>query len=199
MGSNPLRRNNFIFCTASTGSYTAPAQYPFTKTFVNDANKFGVHSSNNFILTFSRNHLIMSSREYPWLIYVVMAKCLCKPMFPPSGVSIGSKNPHCVLCNTRGPTTFTLASNGRFVLRKWLSAELKDKRFKSCTTPTRFVCSLSPQLPLNAFLNPASTMRLPNTSLYSFWINPYKLSAYNDWLKKIFFSNCWCISCCCFE
>ena len=77
--------------------------------------------------------------EYPFVILATIDICLCNPTFPPSGVSNGSIIPHCEPCNKRGPITFALASIDRFILRLCDSAELKDKRFKSCTTPSRLV------------------------------------------------------------
>ena len=84
--------------------------------------------------------------------------CLCNPIFPPSGVSTGSIYPHWDPCKCLGPTTFALASRGKFNLRNCDIKEFQLKRFKSCTTPTLFVFSCEPQFPLNAFLKPASTI-----------------------------------------
>ena len=68
-----------------------------------------------------------------------MAKCLCVPILPPSGVSTGSIIPHCDECNNRGPTILALASNGKLIFRRREIYELNDNLFKSCTNPTRFV------------------------------------------------------------
>ena len=57
--------------------------------------------------------------------------CLCKPILPPSGVSIGSMNPHCDEFNRRGPTTLALESKGKLILRKWEINVFQLKRFKS--------------------------------------------------------------------
>ena len=77
--------------------------------------------------------------DEPHVIYAVIAICLCRPILPPSGVSIGSIKPHCELFNRRGPTTFALASKGKLILRKCEIYVFQLNRFRSCTTPRRLV------------------------------------------------------------
>ena len=67
----------------------------------------------------------------PFVICVEIARCLCNPTFPPSGVSSGSIIPHCVEFNKRGPTTLALLSISKFNLRNCEIKELKERRFKS--------------------------------------------------------------------
>ena len=99
----------------SIGCSTAPTIYPLIITLVTLDKLLGVCSSINFIPHFSRNHSIIGSLETPRVMYVDKERCLCRPILPPSGVSIGSIYPHWELCNTRGPTNLTLLSKGRFV------------------------------------------------------------------------------------
>ena len=69
--------------------------------------------------------------EVDVVILVEIARCLCSPTLPPSGVSTGSIYPHCEPCNKRGPTTFALASSGKFNFLLCDKAELNDSLFKS--------------------------------------------------------------------
>ena len=62
---------------------------------------------------------------------MLIDKCLCKPILPPSGVSIGSIKPHCDEFNKRGPTTLALESRGKFILRKCEINVYQLNRFKS--------------------------------------------------------------------
>ena len=101
----------------------------------------------------------MSYDEYAFDIVALIAICLCKPIFPPSGVSSGSIIPHCELCNKCGATTFAVGSNGNIIFLKCEINVNHDNLFKSCTRPTRLVCSDAPQFPLNPTLNPRSTVR----------------------------------------
>ena len=74
-------------------------------------------SSNNFNLKVSVdfNKFNSLNMEYPVVISQETAKCLCNPMFPPSGESTGSINPHCEAFNNLGPTTFAVGSSGTFI------------------------------------------------------------------------------------
>ena len=94
-----------------------PIHTPFTMTLLILPKNSGVHSCKIRIAVFERNHLINGQPEYPLVISVLIAICLCRPIFPPSGVSIGSMKPHWEEFNKRGPTTFALASNGKFNFR----------------------------------------------------------------------------------
>ena len=59
-----------------------------------------------------------------------------------------------------GPTILApSAPIGIFVFRNCATVAKKESRVKSCNAPIFFVCASAPQLPLNAFLNPFSTMR----------------------------------------
>ena len=78
----------------------------------------GPHSVNNFNGVFALIHLIIGYDEHPFVIDVLIAKCLCNPTFPPSGVSTGSIMPHCVLCNKWGPTILEVGSNGKLSFLK---------------------------------------------------------------------------------
>ena len=54
------------------------------------------------------------------LIKNYIAKCLWKPIFPPSGVCIGQIIPHCVPCNNRGATIFApSALIFKFIFLNW--------------------------------------------------------------------------------
>ena len=77
------------------------------------------------------SQLIIGLEEQNLVIFVIIARCLCKPILPPSGVSTGSINPHCEECNKRGPTTLALESKGRLTFLRRERAELKDKRLRS--------------------------------------------------------------------
>ena len=87
-----------------------------------------------------------------------MLICLCKPTLPPSGVSTGSIIPHCEECNNLGPIILAVESNGKLIFLRCDKNELNDKRFKSCITSGLLVCCSAPQLPLNAFLKPSSSI-----------------------------------------
>ena len=52
--------------------------------------KLDVVSVKNLILELFRNHLIIGFDDTAVVIFVEIARCLCKPTFPPSGVSTGS-------------------------------------------------------------------------------------------------------------
>ena len=125
---------------------------------------------------------MMGCAEHGFVMYAEMARCFCRPMLPPSGLSAGSITPHCDPCSWRGPVTLALASIGRFNLRRCEMKELYDSRFKSCTIPSTSVPSVAPMvplysldlssvwtvaahLPLNDFLKPASIRRSPKISL----------------------------------
>ena len=54
---------------------------------------------------------------------VLIAKCLCRPTLPPSGVSTGSIMPHCDPCNNLGSTTLALESKGKLI---FLSCDTKN-------------------------------------------------------------------------
>ena len=97
--NSALRRYSFIFSIHSNGSSTDPPQNPFTNTFVSSDSSRLEHSHGVFIAVFSRNHWIMGSRVPvpPLDMWVAMASVLCNPIFAPSGVSMGSMNPHCEL------------------------------------------------------------------------------------------------------
>ena len=95
MDNSEFLRYNLIFSTHSIGSKIHPAQYPLTITLVIDPNILGLHSSTNFMDIFSRNQSIRGRRDVaPFEIRAVIASDLCNPILPPSGVSIGSINPH---------------------------------------------------------------------------------------------------------
>ena len=47
-----------------------------------------------------------------------MDMCLWNPIFPPSGVSTGSINPHCDPCKSLGFTTFAVESIGKLIFLK---------------------------------------------------------------------------------
>ena len=104
--------------------------------------------------------------------------CFCNPILPPSGVSIGSIKPHCDELSKRGPTTLAVESIGKLIFRKWEINVYQLNRFKSCTAPIRFVCASEPQFPLNAFLNPCSTILSLKKVLKLASIRPIKLSLY---------------------
>ena len=93
------------------------------------------------------------------MIAVLIDRCLCNPILPPSGVSTGSINPHWVLCNKWGPTILAVGSNGKLVFLKCEICVNQDNRFKSWTNPSLLVFTSAPQLPLNPLLNPSSTIR----------------------------------------
>ena len=78
----------------SNGSSIIPIQLPFTNTFVLFANCCDEHSNIKRNGVFMRIHFIMERPDVSFVIYVLIDKCLCKPILPPSGVSIGSINPH---------------------------------------------------------------------------------------------------------
>ena len=107
-----------------------------------------------------------------------MVMCLCNPIFPPSGVSIGSIIPHWDEFNSLGPTTFALGSIGRLIFRKCDMKAFQLRRFKSWTTPTRLVFAWDPQFPLNAFLKPCSTIRSLKNDLKLDSMREVKLSWY---------------------
>ena len=90
-------------------------------------------------------------------IIVETAKCLCRPICPPSGVSTGSIKPHWDECNSLGATTLAVGSMGRLIFLQWDKAELNDNRLRSWTIPSFVVYSFEPHWPLNAFLNPIWT------------------------------------------
>ena len=124
-GITPFLLNNFnistkpnSFLLVEIGVSIIPIQFPFTNIFELFARYSGVHSKLIFIGVFALNHLIIGIEDDPLVIYALIDKCLCNPMLPPSGVSNGSINPHWELFNRRGPTTFALASRGKFILRK---------------------------------------------------------------------------------
>ena len=81
------------------GLSKTPIQLPFIKTFVELERDVGEHSVNNLSDVLALIHLIIGKDENPLVIEVLIDKCLCNPILPPSGVSTGSINPHCVLCN----------------------------------------------------------------------------------------------------
>ena len=93
MGNNALRLYKRKVLIHSIGSSTAPTIKPLITTFVVCDKVMGICSSINFIPHFSRNHSIIGSLDTPFDIYVEIERCLCNPILPPSGVSIGSTNP----------------------------------------------------------------------------------------------------------
>ena len=119
----------------SSGSSDIPIHEPLTNSLVFFEIKLVVVSDINFILQLLRNHLIIGADDTAVVILVDIARCLCKPTLPPSGVSTGSIYPHCEPCNNRGPITFALASSGRFNFLLCEIAELYDNLLRSCTTP----------------------------------------------------------------
>ena len=114
-GISPFRRNNFNNFIVSIGLSTTPIHDPFTNTFVTAPKYSGLHSCNSRNDVLARNHFIKGFADVPLVISVLIDMCLCKPIFPPSGVSTGSIYPHCDACNNLGPTTFALASNGKLI------------------------------------------------------------------------------------
>ena len=107
-----LLRNKSSFFNFS-GSSMQPIQAPFKNTFVNSFVLLGFNSSKNKRPSFfSRGMYIFGSALV--VIWAPIAIFLCKPILPPSGVSTGSTIPHWVVCKRRGPTTFALASSGKF-------------------------------------------------------------------------------------
>ena len=117
-GIKPVRLKSLILLTTGIASFTLPAQYPLTKTFVKTDNISGVQFSSICNSTFSFNQFTIKSRDTCLVTYVKIESCLCNPIFPPSGVSIGSSNPHCDPFKMRGPTNFAPESICRLVLRK---------------------------------------------------------------------------------
>ena len=69
----------------------------------------------------------------------LIAKCLCRPTLPPSGVSTGSIMPHCEPCNNLGPTTLALESKGKLIFLSCDIKELKESLLRSCTKPSFLV------------------------------------------------------------
>ena len=161
-GIRLLRRYFLRMSTASFGLSTIPIHLPFTKTFVLPPTCRGNKSPSFLILIFLFlfvcNHSIILSAEVPDVMEAAIDMCLCSPTFPPSGVSSGSIIPHCDEWRWRGATTLALASISRLTLRRCDIAELKVNRFRSCTIPTRFVCTAPPQSPFNARFMPDSTI-----------------------------------------
>ena len=80
--------------TNSSGLSITPIQDPFTNIFDVLPKYSGLHSNTNSIEVCALNHLIIGKTDEPIVICVLIAKCLCNPIFPPSGVSIGSIKPH---------------------------------------------------------------------------------------------------------
>ena len=104
-------------------------------------------------------------------------------------MSIGSINPHWDEFNKRGPTTFALESIGKLIFLKCDIKVYQLKRFKSWTAPRRFVWASEPQLPLNAFLNPCSTILSLKKDFIFDSIRPIKLSLYLlSWLVSFSFN-----------
>ena len=89
-----------------------------------------------------------------------VARFLCRPIFPPSGVSSGQMKPHCDVCRRRGAMTLEVESRSMLVLRICEMSELNERRSSPWATPSIFVCILEPQFPLNPFSMPSWTMRL---------------------------------------
>ena len=143
--------------TILKGSSVNPHQSPLIIILVRLYIWLGAHSCRKDIFNFL-NIGISLYFEYPSVISADIDKCLCNPTLPPSGVSTGSIIPHCEPCSNLGPITFALESNGKFTFLSWDMKELNERRLRSCTRPSFFVCSVAPQFPLNAFLNPFSSI-----------------------------------------
>ena len=91
-----------------------PIHAPLTKTLELFDICCGSHSNNNLKGWLARIHFIIGFDDDPLVTYAVIERCLCNPIFPPSGVSMGSIRPHCEEFNNLGPTTLALESNGKF-------------------------------------------------------------------------------------
>ena len=91
---NEVLLSFFKLYIISSGLIIEPTHEPFTNTFVVCAKYFGLHSCNNNISYLFLNKFIIGIPEHPLVIFAVIDKCLCVPIFAPSGVSIGSIIPH---------------------------------------------------------------------------------------------------------
>ena len=131
VGIIPFRLYNLSKFTISIGESITPIQFPLTNILELLSNCSGEHSNKMRIGVLILNHFIIGFPEEPLVINALIDICLCKPILPPSGVSIGSIYPHCEEFKRRGPTTFALASNGKLILRKCEIDVFQLKRFKS--------------------------------------------------------------------
>ena len=186
IGIIPLRLYILIKLISSIGLSIIPIQLPFTNIFELLPNWSEEHSNKLRIGVFTLSHLIKLRPDDPLVIWVLIAICLCRPIFPPSGVSTGSINPHWDEFNRRGPTTFALESKGKFILRKCEINVYQLRRSKPCTTPRRFVWVSEPQFPLNALRNPFSTVLSLKNVLKLDSIRLMKLSLYLFSLFSVF-------------
>mmetsp|Transcript_34960 Transcript_34960/g.87210 ORF Transcript_34960/g.87210 Transcript_34960/m.87210 type:complete len:276 (-) Transcript_34960:1173-2000(-) len=179
----PQRRRRRREHTNTSGSRWMPSSMPLMNTSVQ---RLSVPKSKPASRCTSSTPKLSASRligasSSSVVTCVVSAKFLTRPHASPSGVSDGQSMPHCDGCSERGPETLRVFSNWDMMRVIMPSAEMKERRERTCVTPERSILKrFTDQLPVEMACEKPSVMVSCRMHL-----------AMSNWAARVGFERTW--------